>query len=134
MYRGIESPYGDIWQFVDGVNINDWQAWVTSDARDYASNVFSAPYEQLNYVNHNGNGYVEEMGFDADKPFASFAISTGSSSYYRDYYYQNSGQIIAHVGGYWGFGSFGGPSFWSLVSSSATAPLHIGARLLKKAS
>jgi hypothetical protein len=134
MYRGIESPYGDIWQFVDGVNINDWQAWVTSDARDYASNVFSAPYEQLNYVNHNGNGYVEEMGFDEGKPFASFPIATGSSSYYRDYYYQNSGQIIARVGGAWGGGSTGGPSYWLLSTSSAYANLSVGARLLKKAS
>src|SRR5690606_30794902 len=43
VYRGIESPYGDIWQFVDGVNINDWQAWVARNAEDYTSNVFAAP-------------------------------------------------------------------------------------------
>lgn len=30
MYRGIESPYGDIWQFVDGLNIDGGSTWVTA--------------------------------------------------------------------------------------------------------
>jgi len=51
VYRGIESPYGDIWQFVDGVNITERQAWVCADADDYASNLFASPYEELGYVN-----------------------------------------------------------------------------------
>jgi hypothetical protein len=74
------------------------------------------------------------MGFDEGKPFSSFPISTGSSSYYKDYYYQNSGQIIARVGGRWDYGSLGGPSCWALTYSSARAGLTVGARLLKKAS
>jgi hypothetical protein len=134
VYRGIESPYGDTWQFVDGVNINDYQAWVAKDASDYMSNVFAAPYEKLSYVNSAANGYVKEMGWDPDHPFAALPVDVtgGSTTYYSDYYYQNAGQRIARVGGLWGSGSPAGPSCWFLYGSSGFADVIIGGRLLKK--
>jgi hypothetical protein len=135
-YRGVESLYGDIWQFVDGVNINENQAWVCRDADDYVSNLFAAPYEELSYINHNGNGYAAEMGLDADLPFAEFPISvTGGADtkYYCDYYYQATGQRIARVGGHWAYGSSAGLSFWRLYYYSSTSSVALGARLLKKA-
>ena len=133
MYRGIESPFGDIWQFIDGVNINERQAWVAKNAADYASNVFAAPYEQLGYVNHNADGYVTAMGFDPNYPFAEFPTAVGGSNYYADYYYQTTGQRIALVGGYWSDGAGAGPSYWFLGTSSSYADVRFGARLLKKA-
>src|SRR5690606_21747226 len=80
MYRGIESPYGDVYQFVDGVNINNHQAWVARNPKDYASNLFAAPYEPLGYVNSDTNGYVTEMGWDPAHPYAEFPVSVGGSS------------------------------------------------------
>src|SRR5690606_5229752 len=93
MYRGIESPYGDIHQFVDGVNIIDHQAWVARDPKDYASNLFAAPYEPLGYVNRDTNGYVTEMGWDSAHPYAEFpvAVRGSATTYYSDYYYQATG-------------------------------------------
>ncbi len=134
MYRGIESPWGDTYQFVDGVNINDWQAWVCKNAAEYASNVFAHPYEQLEYVNKNEDNYVLEMGHDSINPYAEFPVSVGASgdSGYKDYYYQTSGQRIARVGGSWHDGAFAGLSFWSLTFSSTDAGVHRGGRLLKK--
>jgi hypothetical protein len=121
---------------VDGVNINENQAWVCRDADDYVSNLFAAPYEELSYINHNGNGYAAEMGLDADLPFAEFPISvTGGADtkYYCDYYYQATGQRIARVGGHWAYGSSAGLSFWRLYYYSSTSSVALGARLLKKA-
>lgn len=134
MYRGIESPYGDIWEFVDGVNVNDYQAWVARDANTYVSNVFAAPYEQLGYANHDSDGYVIEMGFDPAHPYAEFPVEVGggSSTYYTDYYSQNTGQRIARVGGHWTYGSGAGPSSWRLSSSSGAAHVDLGGRLVKK--
>jgi len=132
MYRGMESPWGDLWQFVDGVNVNDNQTWVAKNANDYASNVFASPYEKLSYINLNANGYVTEMGLDNKNPFAEFPVEIGGSNYYADYYYQNSGQRIARVGGRWADGSFAGPSFWALANSSAAAGVAVGGRLVKK--
>jgi hypothetical protein len=135
IYRGIESLWGDIWQFVDGVNINNNQAWVTENAESYASNVFAAPYKQLGYINANANGYPIEMGYDPNYPYAALpkTIGGGSSTYYSDYYYQATGQFIALLGAYWVSGSIAGLSGWSLNNSSGDAAVSVGGRLLKKA-
>lgn len=135
VYRGIESPWGDMWQFVDGLNISDLQAWVCRNADQYASNVFASPYEKVGYVNGNTNGYLKYKGFDKLYPFAELPKEVGgdSATYYSDYYYQSTGQRIALVGGNWNSGSGGGLSCWSLSFSSAGAGALVGGRLLKKA-
>ena len=136
VYRGIESPWGDVWQFVDGVNINERQVWVTENAESYASNVFAHPYKQLGYVNHTADGYVSAMGYDVNNLYAAFptAIAGGASNaFYSDYYYyQATGQRIALVGGGWYNGASAGVSCWSLSPSSGSADVYIGGRLLKK--
>lgn len=133
MYRGIESPYGDIYQFVDGANIINHQVWVTQNPEDYASNLFAAPYEPLGYTNSDTGGYATEMGWDPAHPYAEFPAAVGGSAttYYSDYYYQNTGQRIASVGGYWISGSSGGPSLWHLNASSSNASVTLSGRLLK---
>ena len=135
VYRGIESPWGDMWQFVDGVNITEFQAWVCRNADQYTSNVFASPYEKVGYVNGNANGYLKYKGFDKLYPFAEFPKEVGgdSTTYYSDYYYQATGQRIALVGGSWIYGSDDGLSFWDLHNSSAGAYADVGGRLLKKA-
>ena len=134
-YRGIESPFGDIWQWVDGVNIDEHQAWVAKNAEDYTSNVFAHPYEKLGYVNSVSNGYIIKMGFDPKYPFAEFPVSVGgsNSTYYCDYYYQETGQKVALFGGGWYNGSSAGLSYWNLNNSSSSSSAYRGGRLLKKA-
>jgi hypothetical protein len=74
------------------------------------------------------------MGYDPDYPFAEFptAVAGKSDTYYSDYYYQNTGQRIALVGGAWNSGSAAGLSGWNLHTSSSSADVNIGGRLLKK--
>jgi len=132
-YRGIESLWGDVFQFVDGVNFTDRQAWVCKNAAHYASNVFANPYEQLGYVNADTNGYATAMGFDPNFPFAEFPVAISASvTHYKDYYYQDVGQRIARFGGYWSYGAHVGLSYWYLPTSSSSAYVHYGGRLLKK--
>lgn len=137
MYRGIENPWGSVYEFVDGVNVTDNQTWSCKDAAQYASNVFAAPYEQLGYTNHDTNGYPTEMGYDPDHPFAELPIAiqtsgVSASKYYCDYYYQSAGQRVALVGGYWYSGANAGLSYWLLSDSSGYASVSIGGRLVKK--
>src|SRR5690606_3722101 len=110
VYRGIESPWGDVWQWVDGININDFQPWVCADAEEYASNVFAMPYEKLGYVNTDQEGYIKEMGFDPTYPFAELPVQVGASSstYYSDYYYRLERQRVVRVGGTWNGGAGAG--------------------------
>ena len=135
VWNGIENLYGNIFQFVDGLNVNNNQAWVCNDANSYVSNTFASPYEQLSYVCANTNNYIQEMGYDSNHPFAMLPTVVNSSltaTYYTDYYYQNSGQRIALFGGRWGSGASDGLFCWSLYYSSSDAGVGIGARLLKK--
>lgn len=134
VWHGIESLFSDVWQFADGVNINENQAWVCKNADSYASNLFTAPYEQLGYVNSNANGYAKAMGFDVNLPFAEFPVDVtgGSTTYYSDYYYQATGQRIAPFGGGWYSGSGAGLFSWYLSYASSFTNVLIGGRLLKK--
>jgi len=132
MYRGIENLYGNVYQFVDGINVNNNQAWVCKNPASYASNVFASPYEQLGYVNKNASDYVKSMGFDANLPFAEFPIDV-ATNYYKDYYYQSAGQRIAIVGGSWSNSGYAGLFFWYLSYSSADTYVSLGGRLCRKA-
>ena len=133
-YRGIENPYGNVWQWVDGVNITARQAWVCDDADDYASNLFAVPYKQLSYVNASTNNYVKEMGFDANNPFAEFpeSVDVVGNTPYKDYYYQNTAYYVARVGGYWNTTPGAGLSCWDLSAISSDTRVTVGGRLLKK--
>jgi hypothetical protein len=116
---------------VDGLNINARQAWYCKDADDYASNVFASPYEQLGYVNKDASGYVKYMGFDAANPTVELPVDV-SENYYKDYYYQSSGQVIAVVGGRWYSGGDAGLWSWALADSSAAAGVTVDGRLCTK--
>ena len=135
VYRGIENPFGSMWEFVDGININEFQSWIALNADEYTSNVFAEPYKKLSYINSNTNGYAISMGFDKGYQFAEIPVSVrgSGSTYYSDYYYQATGQRIALFGGRWTYGSNAGLSCWSLDNSSDLAHSTVGARLLKKA-
>lgn len=134
MYRGIEDPWGNVYQFVDGMNINDHQTWVTKDFRDYASNVFASPYEKLGYVNLDTNSWVTEMGYDPKHPYAQLPTKGGggTTTYYADHYYQEIGQRIALFGGLWSLGSAAGLSLWNLRDASSAVYSPFGGRLLRK--
>jgi hypothetical protein len=135
-YRGIENLWGNVFQWVDGINIIDNQAWVSRIPSDYASNLFASPYQQLSYINHNVEGYVSQMGFDSNNPEFNFPTSiTGGAynKYYSDYYFQETGQRVALLGGSWRNGSAAGLSYWLLNGASWDSYVNVGGRLVKKA-
>lgn len=133
-YRGIESPWGDTWQWVDGINIDNNRSWVCKNPESYASNLFANPYEQLSYLNKNADGWLSTRGYDANNPFAEIPTETigGSSTYYSDYYYQQTGQRVARVGGRWNSGADAGLFCWVLSDASGAASFSLSGRLLKK--
>jgi hypothetical protein len=135
MYRGIENPWGNVYQFVDGININNNQAWTTKYPEDYTSNLFASPYEQLSYISGSADGYVSQMGHDSNLQFLDLPVvaSGANLKYYSDYYYQATGQKIAPVGGSWYSGTYAGLFSWPLNSASSSSSVFLGGRLLRKA-
>ena len=135
-YRGIENLWGNVFQWVDGINIIDNQAWVSRVPSEYISNLFANPYQQLSYINHNVDGYISQMGFDPSNPEFQLPTSiTGGAynKYYADYYYQSTGQRVALLGGGWHDWLGAGLSCWDLHAASGGSGVSVGGRLVKKA-
>lgn len=132
IYRGIENIFGNMWQFVDGMNIKDRVMYLCKDHTKYKSDFFESPYKAIGYTNGDTNGYAKTLGFDPDEPLARFPteVGAGASSGTSDYYYQDAGNRIAHVGGYFGNGLRAGLWCWLLDDTSALADLDVGCRVL----
>ena len=132
-YRGIENPFGNVFQFVDGINVKDHVCYLCTSQDDYVVDKFTSPYNALGYTNALTNGFSKSLGYDSNYPIASFPTKTGASSTTGacDYYTQNTGNRIVLVGGGWNGGSGTGLWFWRLDSTSGAAAFFIGSRLLK---
>lgn len=132
IYRGIENIFANIWQWVDGINIKDHLAYICKDHSKYASDKFDGDYKPLAYTNCDTNGNPKTLGLDVDEPFFRFptSIGGGTSTYMCDYYWQNTGNRVARVGGDFGSGAGDGLWYWALGSTSSLADWTFGARVL----
>ena len=132
-WRGIEDPFGNLYEWVDGVLINDNKGYICNKPSLFASSL-TADYKPLSYTNANTDGYPFEMGYDENYPEAQFpiAVGAGSSTGYADYYYQNTGLRGACFGGSATNGAIAGLSFWLLNNSPSDGGWFLGGRLLFK--
>ena len=132
-WRGIEDPFGNLYEWVDGVLINDNKGYICNKPSLFASTL-TADYKPLSYINANANGYPFEMGYDENYPEAQFpiAVGAGSSTGYADYYYQNTGLRGAFFGGHASSGAYAGLVYWNLSASPSDAYWYLGGRLLFK--
>jgi len=125
-YRGIENPFGHLWKFVDGFNINNNIAYVCNNPVNYADDTTT------NYTNIgtmiNSNGYINTL-LSIMRGFLPKSVGADSSKKITDYYWQSSGWRVARVGGCSNHGVDVGLFCWYLDSSSATSDRTIGARL-----
>ena len=133
-YRGIENIWGNLYKWVDGLNMHDRRVWVAD--HDFATNfdAFSHPYVDTGITNCDTNGYPTDIGFSStfDYAFLPSSItgtSPSSTTYLCDYYYQATGNMAAFFGGYWGSGAAAGAFLWSLDNDASLVHRAIGARL-----
>lgn len=133
IYRGLENIFGNVWQFVDGINIKDYVAYVCYNPANYVVDKFDGDYNEIGYTNASTNGYEKTLGHDENHPLIMFPTEVGGSAntYLSDYYSQNSGNRIALVGGRWNGVAGSGLWCWYCYSASSIASLNFGSRLLK---
>lgn len=134
IYRGVEDIFGNVWQFVDGINIKDYQAYICYDQNQYQTDKFDGCYQALGYTNATTTGYASKLGYDANHSLIAFPIEANGAStiYTTDYYFQTSTSQLIRVGGGWNNGLQSG--FWLLATNTASSA-YFGAdstaRLLK---
>ena len=133
-YRGIENFWGNVWKWVDGINIKaDRNPWIAN--HDFASDTFAHPYVDTGLTNGATNGYVINIGFGSglDYGFLASDVTAGSdSTYLCDYYNQTTGNMAALFGGSWTNASNAGAFRWILDYAASTVASSFGARVAFK--
>ena len=136
IYRGIENIFGNVYNWIDGINIKDYQAYICRDPEQYISDKFETPYEKIGYVNsEEENQYIKKLGYDEKNPDIALPIEVGggvgSSTGMCDSYHASTGNRVALVGGSFHLGALAGLWHWSCYYPSTSSSLYSGARLLK---
>ena len=135
-YRGRENPWGNIWKWSDGLNIEAkgiYQAyWADSN---FTSDIKTAPYKNCGFTLAKINGYINAIGHSVDCDFMFIPSETlgASNRPLYDYFYQNNtynGFLVALLGGAWHYGSYAGACCLAATTSSGFRGRDIGGGLL----
>lgn len=132
-YRGIENFWGNIYKWVDGLNIKaDNQPYLAKG--EYISDKYDSQFEYLGGTLAKSNGYTKDLLMNDEFDFGFLATdSKGSSSNgLHDYYYQAVGNRVALLGGDWSYGLTAGAFCLGLYYAASNRYRIIGARLLCK--
>lgn len=141
-YRGVENPFGHIWQWTDGINIRI--SPTSANGGDDLSKVFvcsdPAKFTDSNYngYSHVGNearseGYAKSHIFGEYGEIIPDAVGGGSTTYLCDYHYTNipTSETLRGVlfGGYADDGAYAGFAYAITNSVPSTTYANIGSRL-----
>lgn len=123
-YRGIENPFGHIWKYTDGANIQVTTGdsglsilWTTDDPSNFSDTSYTGYNKKGNIC--RTNGYAKKMLLGEDGDIVATEIGGSSSTYWCDYYYTytsaNRMQVVL-VGGQRGLRVVCGPRLRGFVS------------------
>ena len=129
-YRHIENPWGNVYEWIDGINFDDRTVRVCTDPAKYADDT-TTDYMVASTIT-GSNGFIKSLGSSTNAPYAFLpnAVGGSNSTYIPDYYYQNTGWRVLLVGGLWASGLSAGLFFFVPNLSASVSGAGLGARLL----
>lgn len=135
-YRGEENFYGNIWWFVDGMNINAkgiHELFVADSA--FADDKIVDNYKNAGITLAKTNGYISAFGYNEDYDWLFVTSETNGSSTLPvgDYFWQNytyNGIMIALLGAKWNDGVYTGGFYWNVYNVSGDRTRNLGGRLV----
>ena len=133
IYRGIEDIFGNVRQLIDGVNINNRQAYVCTDPTKYEFEKYNGDYVQVGYINNSFGGYISKLGYDENYPLLMLPIEcsgVNENTGFTDYYYQTNDKMAFRHGGDYSRGSECGLFFAFCDYAASYSDGYFGARLL----
>ena len=136
-YRGIENPFGHIWKYTDGANIQVTTGdaglsilWTTDDLSNFSDTSYTG-YDKKGNICRT-NGYAKKMLLGEDGDIVATEVGGSSSTYWCDYYYTNTSanrmQVVL-VGSYADNGSAAGLAYVATGTAPSAASRDIGSRL-----
>ena len=126
-YRGIENWYGQIYEFIDGVNVDVNVYYVNNNPATFADDVFTGDYVNTGITSAKANGYVKDL----IASWQGFVVSrtsggSGSTTFVPDYFYQATGIRVVVFGGYAASGEAAGGFSLSASIPAASSSYNIG--------
>lgn len=140
-YRGIENPWGNIWKFVEGINVwgdgtmEGGQAYIASDF-DFNDSRNSGNYEAVGFRFPNTSGYINAMGYGSERyDWLLMPSEVGGTSALPvgDYTYVNedlNGYKGVRIGGSWTGKTNAGMFCWHMRSAVSYSSADVGCRLI----
>lgn len=136
-YRGIENPFGHIWKYTDGANIQVTTGdaglsilWTTDDPSNFSDTSYNG-YDKKGNICRT-NGYAKKMLLGEDGDIVTTEVGGSSSTYWCDYYYTNTSanrmQVVL-VGGRADNGSYAGLAGVHTNDAPSAAYRDVGSRL-----
>lgn len=136
-YRGIENPFGHIWKYTDGANIQVTTGdaglsilWTTDDPSNFSDTSYTG-YDKKGNICRT-NGYAKKMLLGEDGDIVTTEVGGSSSTYWCDYYYTNTSanrmQVVL-VGGRADNGSYAGLARVHSDFAPSEANRNVGSRL-----
>ena len=130
-YRGIENPFGHIWQWTDGINVQI-QAGVTDKLNIYTcddpSKFNDSNYDGYNLIGQETctTGYVKKIVFGEYGDIMPTEVGGSNTTYYCDYHYTNIPTVEKLRGVRFGGGADDGASCGFVWANSGDAPSGVG--------
>lgn len=94
-YRGIENPFGHIWKYTDGANIQVTTGdaglsvlWTTDDPSNFSDTSYTGYDKKGNIC--RSNGYTKKMLLGEDGNIVATEVGSSSSTYWCDYYFTST--------------------------------------------
>ena len=128
-YRGIENWYGQIYKFIDGVNISSYVYYVNNNPATFADNVFTGDYISTGITSATASGYVKDIVANKNGFVASVATGGSSATFVPDRFYQSTGLRIMAFGGAAGSAAFAGGFFLYASDAASAAYAYFGSGL-----
>lgn len=136
-YRGIENPFGHIWKYTDGANIQVTTGdaglsilWTTDDPSNFSDTSYTGYNKKGNIC--RTNGYAKKMLLGEDGDIVATEVGGSSSTYWCDYYYTNTSdnrmQVVL-VGGTADRGSYAGLASVPTDFTPSATRRYFGSRL-----
>lgn len=136
-YRGIENPFGHIWKYTDGANIQVTTGdaglsilWTTDEPSNFSDTSYTG-YDKKGNICRT-NGYAKKMLLGEDGDIVATEVGGSSSTYWCCYYFTNTldnRMQVVLVGGYADHGSRAGLACVVTADAPSTALRYFGTRL-----
>lgn len=135
-YRGEENLWGNIWTWLDGINIFNTDTTSAVYVKEYGvmkDDTTGDGYIPVGFGAFKGEGYISAFGIDGELMELFIPVANGGASNLPvgDYFWNNNtGFRVARLGGRWTYGAECGAWYLYWDTASSYRYRSIGGRLL----